>query len=204
MVRRSFAGLIAAVGWFAIIGQFTQTPSAGNYFSFFTILSNILVAVTVTAAALAPESRLGRFLSDPRVATATVLYISVTGLVYAVILAKLYHLEGWVLLFNRLLHYVVPPLFVLFWLAFVRKGTLTIRYLPLMLIAPLAYGAYTLIRGPMVGWYPYPFIDAATLGYPATIRNIVEFTVFFALLGSVYILIDHVVGRLLPRRAAAA
>lgn len=201
-MKRIYAGLFAAVGWFAIIGQYFQTTtSAGNYFSYFTILSNVLVAVTLTSAALAPESRLARWLNGPPVATAAALYITVTGLVYLVLLAPLYHLEGWVLFFDQLLHYVVPPAFVLYWLAFVPKGTLHLGHVVAMLVFPFAYGVYTLLRGPFVGWYPYPFIDAATLGYPRTFTNIVEFTLFFAFAGSIYVLADRLIGKF---RAAAA
>lgn len=200
-MSRLYAGIFAAVGWFAIVGQFFLTPtSAGNYFSYFTILSNVLVAVTLTSAALMPDSGIGRLLTRPIVATSTAVYITVTGLVYYFLLAALYDLEGWTKHFDHILHYVVPPAYVLFWLAFVRKGTLHIGSIPWMLIAPLAYGVYTLLRGPFVDWYPYPFIDVTELGYPHVFRNIVEFVVFFAFAGSVYVLIDRLVGRVRAAR----
>lgn len=199
MLKRYLAAAIAAIGWYAIVGQYFQSSSAGNYFSYFTILSNVLVAVTTTLVALAPDSAPGRFVQRPPVATSVALYITVTGIIYWLILAQLYDLEGWVLFFDRLLHYVIPPAFVLFWLLFIRKGTLDLRHLPGMLAAPIAYGAYTLLRGPLVNWYPYPFIDVNELGYPTTFRNIVEFTIFFAFVGSLYVLVDHALGRL--RRA---
>ena len=195
-MKRIYAGVFAAVGWFAIVGQFILTPtSAGNYFSYFTILSNLLVAATLTSAALIPDSAIARFFARPVVATSTVVYITVTGLVYYFLLAALYDLEGWTKQFDHILHYVVPPAYVLFWLAFVRKGTLHVGSIPWMLIAPLAYGVYTLARGPIVGWYPYPFVDVTELGYPHVFRNIVEFVIFFAFVSSIYVLIDRLVGR---------
>ena len=199
-MQRLYAAVFAAVGWFAIVGQYFNayagTPNAWNYLSFFTILSNILVAVTLTSAALAPESSVGRFFARPVVATSTAVYITVTGLVYYFLLASLYDLEGWTKHFDHMLHYVIPPAFVLYWLVFVRKGTLHVGSIPWMLIAPLAYGIYTLVRGPIVNWYPYPFIDVSKLGYPHTFRNIAEFIVFFAFASSIYVLIDHVIGRM--------
>ena len=195
-MKRIYAGVFAAVGWFAIVGQFILTPtSAGNYFSYFTILSNLLVAATLTSAALIPDSAIARFFARPVVATSTVVYITVTGLVYYFLLAALYDLEGWTKQFDHILHYVVPPAYVLFWLAFVRKGTLHVGSIPWMLIAPLAYGVYTLARGPIVDWYPYPFVDVTELGYPHVFRNIVEFVIFFAFVSSIYVLIDRLVGR---------
>ena len=32
-------------------------------------------------------------------------------------------------------------------------------------VYPLTYAAYTLVRGPIVLWYPYPFLDPAQHGY---------------------------------------
>lgn len=200
MAQRIYAVLLAALGWFAIIGQYVvSTTTIFNYVSFFTILSNILVTLTATFAALAPDSRPGRLLLKPIVATSTALYITITGVIYYVLLAKLYDLVGWNKTFSETLHYVMPPAYVLFWLLFIPKGTLTLRHVPWMLLFPLAYGIYTLLRGPLVDWYPYPFIDVRELGYPRAFRNIGEFVIFFALMGSIYVLIDQVVGRLRRR-----
>ena len=204
-MKRIYAGVFAAVGWFAVIGQYlnkyadTLTDSI-KYISFFTILSNILVAATLATAALAPESRLGRFLDKPGVATATVLYITVTGFVYHFLLASLYHLEGWTLIYDRLLHYVIPPAYVLFWLLFVPKGTLDLKNAALMLAFPVVYANYTLVRGPFADWYPYPFIDVSKLGYPQAFHNIVDFVILFAFVACVFVLIDRVAGMI--RRAA--
>jgi hypothetical protein len=206
-MHRIYAGAFAALGWFAVIGQYFNayagTPNAWNYLSFFTILSNILVAVTLTSAALAPDSSAGRFFARPVVATSVAVYITVTGLVYYFLLASLYDLEGWTKHFDHILHYVMPPAFVLYWLVFVRKGTLHVGSIPWMLIFPLLYGVYTLLRGPFVHWYPYPFIDVSTLGYPRTFRNIGEFIVFFAFMSSIYVLIDHLIGRIKERLPAS-
>lgn len=204
-MMRIYAAIFAAIGWFAIIGQYinayVDVPGGiFNYVSFFTILSNILVATTLTSVALAPESRVGRMMMRPAVATASALYITVTGLVYYFLLAALYDLEGWTKHFDHLLHYVVPPAYVLFWAIWIRKGTLSLVNVPAMLVAPLLYGAYTLLRGPIANSYPYPFIDAAKLGYPRTFLNIAEFIVFFAMMASIYVLADHVIARL--RRAS--
>src|SRR5262245_36617790 len=117
--ERIYAAIFALTGWFAVIGQFVVTypptlPSAINYLSYFTILSNILVAATFTAAALSPQSRVGRYLLSPPVALATTTYIIVTGLTFYFLLASLYSLEGWTKHFDHLLHYIQPPAFVLF------------------------------------------------------------------------------------------
>ena len=209
-MQRFYAAVFAAIGWFAVFGQFLTShadsvASTINYLSYFTIFSNILVATTLTAAALAPRSSLGRFLLRPTTATAGALYITVTGIVFYVILSRLYHLEGWTLIFDHLLHYVMPPAYVLFWLVFIPKGTLHLRNVPGFLVFPLAYAAWTLIHGPLSGFYPYPFVDVPKLGYPRVFLNIVEFVIFFSLVGSCYVLVDRLIHHFSrDARAAAA
>jgi hypothetical protein len=200
-MQRIYAGLFAIVGWFAVIGQYIAShddslASTIDYLSYFTILSNILVAVTLSCAAFAPQSSLGRFFLKPSTATAAAAYITVTGLTYYFILSSLYHLENWVLIFDRLLHYVMPPAYVLFWLLFIPKGGLKFGAAAWMLVPPLAYAAYTFVHGPWTGFYPYPFVDVATLGVGPVARNVVEFVVFFFLTGVFYVAIDRIVTRL--------
>lgn len=47
---------------------------------------------------------------------------------------------------------------------------------------PLAWIAYTFVRGAVVGWYPYPFLDVTTLGLaPALLNTAVVAVVFVGL-----------------------
>ena len=129
----------------------------------------------------------------PGTATATALYITVTGIVYFFLLS--------------------PPLRPLR-LALVcdassitscrrascssgsrssPKGTLHLRRRP-GLIIPLARLRRLHARPRAVsGFYPYPFVDVAKLGYARVARNIVGFVVFFSLVGAIYVLIDRVI-----------
>jgi hypothetical protein len=200
-MQRIYAGLFAIVGWFAVVGQYFASHDDSltrtiDYLSYFTILSNILVAATLSCAALAPQSSLGRFLLKPSSATATAVYITVTGLTYYFILSSLYSLEGWVLTFDRLLHYVMPPAFVLFWLLFIPKGRVGVGAAAWILVPPLIYAAYTFVHGPWSGFYPYPFVDLATLGVATVARNVLEFVVFFFLTGLFYVGLDRIIARL--------
>jgi len=206
-VKRAYAGFFAAVGWFAVIGQYFNVYAGSltgtiDYLSYFTILSNILVALTLGSVALAPKSRLAGVLTRPPVAMATAVYITVTGLTYYFILSRLHHLEGWTRHFDHLLHYVMPPATIVFWLAFIPKGSLRLRNVAWMLVPPLIYAVWTVVSGALSGFYPYPFVDVATLGYPKFLRNVAEFIVFFSLVGSIYTLIDRVVGELRGRHPA--
>lgn len=207
-MRRTYAGVFALIGWFAVVGQYIvghghDLAATVDYFSYFTILSNILVALTLAFAALAPNSRLGLALLAPPMVLATVVYITVTGATFYFILAKLYHLEGWTKVLDHLLHYVMPPAFVLFWLLFVPKGRLHLRNVAWMLVAPLVYAAYTLVHGPFSGFYPYPFVDVPEIGIVHVVANVGKFIVLFTLVGCAYVLIDRVTGHY-QRTASAA
>jgi len=197
-MQRAYATIFAVIGWFAVIGQYFAThpatlAGAVDYLSYFTIESNVLVAATFTAAAIAPQSAIGRFLLRPKVAVATALYIAVTCIVYYFLLSGLLHLNGWTLRFDHLLHYVMPPAYLIFWLLFIPRGSLHLRTVPVLLIFPLLYGAYTLVHGAFTGFYPYPFVDVAKLGYQQVFRNIVGFVIFFSLVGSILVLIDRTI-----------
>ena len=92
---KTFAAIAAAIGWIALILQLyliiiNRTASIPEtllrYFGFFTILTNILVAVSLTMVYLKGISENGHFLTRPKTLTATAVYITIVGLVYNVIL----------------------------------------------------------------------------------------------------------------------
>ena len=208
-MERVYALIFTLVGWFSVIGQYvvsSQHTLAGtiDFLSYFTILSNGLVAATFTVAAVAPTSGAGRFLLRPTTAMATAVYISVTGITFYLLLSSLYHLQGWTEQFDHLLHYVMPPAFVLFWLLFIPKGALHLRTVPWMMLPPLLYGAWTLVHGAITGWYPYPFIDVGKLGYPLVFLHIVEFVFGFGFAGVVYVFLDRLIHHLGIQSAPAA
>ena len=95
------------------------------------------------------------------------------------------------------LHYVTPALFLVDWLVFTPKGTLRTKAVAGWLIFPLGFGIYSLARGPISGFYPYPFLNAGTLGYAKVLTNMAAMSAFFLAVGWVLVLLD----RLLHRRA---
>ncbi|MEO8668474.1 MAG: Pr6Pr family membrane protein [Bauldia sp.] len=217
-MARPFAAIVAIVASAALILQLwlivsgnnianpdyhpTMLTSIVNFFSYFTILSNIFCALVTGFAALAPRSSWGRFFAEPRVATAIALYIGVTGLIYFFVLRHLWKPVGLQFVADAGLHYVMPPLFFLYWLAVVPKKTLRFPDVLPMLIFPLAYGAYALVRGaitmavyPAAAWYPYPFLSVPELGYPRTLLNMLGMTILFAIVGLLLIAIDRLAGR---------
>lgn len=182
----AYRTLGAGLGWFAVLAQYGISTSqlgfvAGSiqYFGFFTLLGNILVACAF-ASPLLPGRR--RFFARPGVRTAIAVYILVIEVIFYLLLRKLYHPTGLGWTVNLLLHYVMPPLYLLDWLVFVDKSGLRYRQIPYWLIFPLAYAGYTLVHGALTGYYPYPFLDAKTYGYARTFENIGGLTVMFIVL----------------------
>lgn len=144
-----------------------------RYFSYFTIQSNILVAVIAwTLVARRNTDRTWWRV----VRLDAVAGITVTGLVVWLILAPWmkengFTLHGADLLADRLLHVVVPLVAVIGWIAFGPRRQVTLRDLLLTLIWPLAWIGYTLIHGGITDWYPYPFVDVTVHGYGPVLLN---------------------------------
>jgi hypothetical protein len=168
--------------------------SSVKFFSFFTILTNVLAAAALLLPLIAPRSFLGRFLARPSVRTAIAGYIIMVATIYYLLLRDLSQRQGWPLYFERMLHYVTPPLFVLDWALFVPKRDVDWRVGLSALAFPLAYVAWTLVHGAMTGWYPYPFVDVAELGYARTLANIAGLIVIYLMLEAALIAIGRRIG----------
>lgn len=192
---KTVAALVAIIGWAALILQLyliivNRTASIPEtllrYFGFFTILTNLLVAVSVTMVYRTGTSAKGPFLTRPKTLTATAVYITVVGLIYNLILRFQWVPQGLAKLVDELLHSVVPVLFILFWLKFVPRKTIQWKNIPAWLIYPLLYLGYTLVRGSFANWYPYPFIDVSKLGYSKALVNSGMVTVVFIFIAALF------------------
>jgi hypothetical protein len=141
--------------------------SAVNFFSFFTIESNLLAAgvlIAVGAGGLRGDPRSERLDLWRRAAT---LYMATTGVVYSAMLAgQDSELLGWV---NLVLHFLMPLALVADWALDRPRWRIPFRRALVWIAFPAAFIGYTLIRGAATGWYPYPFVDAADRGYPAVL-----------------------------------
>lgn len=179
--RRLSAG-IATFGWIALALQLAVSvqmmtadgaslPAAiWRYLGYFTILTNLLVAVMHTRVALRRWP--GGPAPDPSTITGVVLAIAIVGVVYEVLLSGRVPAMGpvwWTA--DRLLHYVVPAMTVLWWLLFVPGRALTFADPLRWLAYPVSYLVYALARGAVDGWYPYFFIDVGAIGYARALAN---------------------------------
>ena len=212
-MARLYRAVFACVGWFALILQYGLTISGNphmgageltlNFFSYFTILSNILAALALTAPVVAPNSRLGRWSASEGVRAAVAMYIVVVGVVYHFLLAGIWAPQGWSLLANNLLHYVMPAAFVVDWLAFTPKGRLRWADPVKWLVPVLIYGGWTLLHGKLSGWWPYWFTDVDKLGLGKVMLYFAGLLVFFLIVGLIVVAIDRTFGRR-DRRTIAA
>lgn len=179
------AGLIIQIGVSSgDTSVFGGTPLGRslNVFSFFTIQSNVIVGVTTLLLALDPARSSTAF----RVFRMTGLVgITVTFVVFHVVLSRLLDLETWAEAANQLLHTVVPVLAIAGWAAFGPRGLTSARVARLSTLFPVFYMAFTLIRGPLNSdWYPYPFANVKTLGYVRVVINAAWIALLFVSLAA--------------------
>ncbi|QKT11251.1 Pr6Pr family membrane protein [Rhodococcus sp. W8901] len=161
VLRIVFAALgIVALAWIPLRNIDEPTFSVANYFSYFTILSNVLAAIVLLVGAV-------RDPQDTRwqlVRGAATVYMVITGIIYAVLLANVDVMlqDRWI---NDTLHRILPLVLFLDWIVNPPRVRITDLQSLSWLAFPVVYGVYTLIRGPIVDWYPYPFLDPREQGY---------------------------------------
>ena len=163
------------------------------FFTFFTILTNIML-VLIYLADLIAANWLGWWRS-PVTRAMMAAAMLVVMLFYHFFLAGIWEPQGLFLVCDVTLHYVCPSVYVLWWLFVAPHVGLKIDNIPPMLLPPVIYVVYAMIRGALVGEYPYPVLEANTLGYPQVLINIGALLVFFVLLCALAVWIDGLLAR---------
>lgn len=173
-MKRKLSLFFSVIAWFAVIAQFilmmqnrveSIPETIIRFFSFFTILTNTLVAVYFTLVYLKPEKQRTGSL------TAVTLYITIVGLVYQIVLRPIWNPEGMQLVVDELLHSIVPICVLFYWALYENKSVVKWRQIPKWLIYPLVYLVFILIRGNFSNFYPYPFVNVTELGIQAVLIN---------------------------------
>lgn len=162
---------------------------ASRFFGYFTVLTNILVALVLSAPLL--RGRIGGWLSSHSIRAATAAYIAMVGIVYALVLKQLWNPQGLQKLADMALHEIVPVLYLLYWIFFGRTRTLRPGAAFGWLAYPVGYLVYALLRGALEGWYAYPFIDASQVGYGRVFLNATVILVGFIALGLLVVALDR-------------
>jgi hypothetical protein len=181
------AGAVLTVA--AIVAQLDKTVSVArerdqdmatvlwNFFSFFTILSNVIGAVTLVVGGAWLLLRGARGAVEPRALSLAFLcagtYMVTTGVVYNLLLRGIELPQGTTVAWSNEVLHVVGPLIFLIDLALRLDRRLAWRDLLYVAPFPIVWAVYTLVRGELVTnpttgegwWYPYPFLDPHQIGY---------------------------------------
>lgn len=197
--------LIHRLSW----GLASNTIASQNFFAYLTNQSNIAFVVLLTIGGIIALRRP----EDPRwltVALALVLTWTITaGIVFAVMVwqggERGIRIDvPWS---DQVLHFWLPACTIAAWVLAPGHRAVPWRVVPITLAYPLVWGAFTLWRGPLIGWYPYYFLDPRQVSGPG------EFLVFsgvalavFALVATTLVLISRMPirrKRLSPQTAEA-
>ena len=133
-----------------------------NCLSYFTELSNIVVAVIATRLARG-SGPVGRW--TRAIHLCATMMITVTAIVYAALIAPSEALRGIAVITNPLQHVVVPAAMVAAAFVFGPRGGITWSTVVRALAIPVAWVAYTMARGALVHQYPYAFLNVTRIGY---------------------------------------
>jgi hypothetical protein len=202
-----FGIITALVAWFGLILQqyiiIDNTPGNGltpiqavwRFLIFFTVLTNLLIAIGLTVSLLNPSSRAGRFFAHPSITTATAVYIFIVGLVYNFILRGILHLTGRDRIADEVLHVIVPVLYLVYWYLFTPKRPLHWIQAVYWLWYPALYVVYALVRGKIGDFYAYPFINVTKLGYGRVALNSAVLMIVFLAVSLLFIAITNKLSR---------
>ncbi|GGL67057.1 hypothetical protein GCM10009706_01960 [Curtobacterium citreum] len=152
-----------------------------NFFGYFTIQSNIVIAVALALTLVAAARRKRGDVLVSGLRGAATVYIATTGVVYNTLLVGA-AVENTVPWSNDLLHKWIPLYAVLDWLLFSDRARLLLRHVWWFLVYPAVWLAVVLIRGATDGWVPYPFLNPEQ-GYGVVSLYCLGVAVFIGLMG---------------------
>ena len=180
----------------AIVGQFAKSLSmvpdptffVVNFLSFFTILSNALAAIVLLIGAWLAF----RAPADPTWFNLTrasiVTYMATTFVVYNLLLRDISLDQATTLPWsNEILHVWAPLYVVLDWVLAPGRRTIAWQRIWTIAIFPIVWVVYTMIRGAITAWYPYPFLNPAVspgVGYDGVTVYVIAIAAFILLVGA--------------------
>jgi hypothetical protein len=188
------------LSWFSLVGQFVlmmQNRQANiiettvRFFSFFTILTNLLVALYFTSRIPMFNKVYFQKTFNKGALTALTTFIVVVGLVYQIILRNTWEPKGFQLIIDELLHSVIPLFVLIYWLLFADITDLKFQNSKNWLWFPALYFVYVIIRGHFSNFYPYPFINVSEIGYFQVLINFLIVSSFMLSVMGILILIGH-------------
>jgi hypothetical protein len=173
-----------------------------NFFSYFTNLSNIFASVMLIVAALYLLRRKELGPVGQVIRCSSVVCMALVGIVFSALLrdVDLGSLLPWI---NVLLHYVMPVIVVVDWLVQSPPRPVKFRSLWIAVLIPIAYLAYSMIRGAAINWYAYPFLNPNTSGgYGAVALTCVIIAVAFFAVSALLVVLANRLRPLVPAPGA--
>lgn len=194
-MNKMLALIITILAVFAVVMQFDLmvanrttplTETVIRFFSFFTILTNTLVAFYFSYLTFVgfKHKKLPHNLA---LLTAITIYITIVGLVYQLVLRHTWNPTGMQKVVDEILHSVNPLLVIVYWYLNTKKEILSFRQIGKWLIYPLVYIIIILIRGHFSDFYPYPFLNVNQLGFNHVILNSLGMTLLFVLISLLFV-----------------
>ena len=191
--------IFAALSWFTFIASPIIYAVAYNrpilewFYSFiaFTIQTNFVISIWFTLAILwhnKPES-LKKIIGPLK--GAFTMYITITFVVFAILLSPFYQPTGWAAFSNLVIHYITPIAFIVDWVLTETKVRYEWNYLPYWITYPLCYIIFAVIHGTITGNYIYYFLDINALGILVFAMFVSILVGFGIALGSLYIWINR-------------
>jgi len=165
----------------------------GGFVSSFTILVSIMAALILSTTAMNV-----RRMPRPNLIASVAVYLLIVTLIYVLEFHGALETTGVRRVPDLALHFILPFVFLLFWILLVPKGSLTWRTPFIVVVFPLVYLAYMLLRGGLTGVYSYPFLDAGALGYRRVALNGAGLLGIYLLGGTFFTLADCSLGWLFP------
>ena len=189
--------IFAGLSWFTIItGMIISAITSEsvllwfNSLKAFTMQTNLIVTIWLTLAILwynKPESL--EKIEGPLKGAFT-MYITITFVLFAILLSPFYQPTGFAAFSNIVLHYITPIAFIIDWILTEIKVQYKWKYLPYWILYPLCYIIFAIIHGTFTGSYIYYFLDINALG----IFGFVSISILIAFgiaLGCLYIAINR-------------
>jgi hypothetical protein len=92
--------------------------------------------------------------------------ITMTMVLYHLLLAGSSSPDSWYAISNIFEHYLTPIITIIVWGVAGPRGRYAFGHTFSVFIIPITYLVYTLAHGAIASVYPYPFFDVITYGYP--------------------------------------
>jgi hypothetical protein len=182
-------GLLGSVAW-----QVTDRIVNGlfrpfEYFAYFSIVSAIVAGLVLLVSAfyLATDRVETKFLNIARLSLAAAMVI--VGVVYHALLAGSANdvRDGdyaWPVLPNEIIHTYAPILIAIEYVIALRSPTLRLRAALWVMVFPLAWLGFSIVRGLATNWWPYWFINPNEEGGVGSVLiYVAAITVFFIVMG---------------------